>query len=131
MSLGPPVFEGRNLLPPILPSVEDSISESHLKQFPTSTSGQLNQNFESASTEENIEKDCIVGPDPDAPLESKVLSGIHVRTLEHNSVVCCVCFSNDGKRLATGSKKKSYLFDLATGDELKFVQLFDCLILSK
>jgi general transcriptional corepressor TUP1 len=38
--------------------------------------------------------------------------------LEHQSVVCCVKFSKDGKKLATGSNKAAQIFDVETGKKL-------------
>lgn len=36
-------------------------------------------------------------------------------TLQHDSVVCCVRYSSDGKFLATGSNRSARIFDAATG----------------
>ena len=36
-------------------------------------------------------------------------------TLEHDSVVCCVRFSNDGRYIATGCNKTAVLYDAVTG----------------
>ncbi|KAJ1933222.1 general transcription repressor [Linderina macrospora] len=36
-------------------------------------------------------------------------------TLEHNSVVCCVKFSNDGKLLATGCNRTTQIWNMSTG----------------
>eukprot|EP01080_Neovahlkampfia_damariscottae_P003474 gene3474-6123_t len=38
--------------------------------------------------------------------------------LEHQSVVCCVKFSKDGKKIATGSNKAAQIFDVETGEKL-------------
>ena len=39
-------------------------------------------------------------------------------TLEHDSVVCCVRFSNDGRYIATGCNKTAVLYDAATGKRI-------------
>ncbi|KAI8319561.1 WD40 repeat-like protein [Martensiomyces pterosporus] len=39
----------------------------------------------------------------------------NLSTLEHNSVVCCVKFSNDGKLLATGCNRTTQIWSVATG----------------
>jgi len=38
--------------------------------------------------------------------------------LEHNSVVCCVRYSNDGKYLATGCNRKAQIFSVETGEKV-------------
>jgi len=38
--------------------------------------------------------------------------------LEHNSVVCCVKYSNDGKYLATGCNRKAQIFSVETGEKV-------------
>ncbi len=40
-------------------------------------------------------------------------------TLEHDSVVCCVRFSNDGRYVATGCNKTAVLYDAATGERAR------------
>jgi hypothetical protein len=40
---------------------------------------------------------------------------------EHQSVVCCVKFSPDGTKLATGSNKSAQIFDTATGRRTQYV----------
>jgi len=39
-------------------------------------------------------------------------------TLEHDSVVCCVRFSNDGRYIATGCNKTAVLYDAVTGKRI-------------
>jgi len=46
-----------------------------------------------------------------------------VHNLSHNSVVCCVRFSRDGRFVATGCNRSAQIFDVETGQ--KVVQLQD------
>ncbi|RPA78251.1 WD40 repeat-like protein [Ascobolus immersus RN42] len=45
-----------------------------------------------------------------------------VHTLDHNSVVCCVRFSNDGKYVATGCNRTAQIFDVKTGQKVAYLQ---------
>ncbi|PWW80389.1 WD40 repeat-like protein [Tuber magnatum] len=45
-----------------------------------------------------------------------------VHTLEHNSVVCCVRFSQDGKWVATGCNRSAQIFDVKTGGMVSRLQ---------
>lgn len=45
-----------------------------------------------------------------------------VHTLEHNSVVCCVRFSQDGKYVATGCNRSAQIFDVKTGTKVSHLQ---------
>ena len=47
-------------------------------------------------------------------------------TFEHSSVVCCVTFSKDGKYLATGCNRKSFIFNASTGEKLQLLFSFSC-----
>ncbi|KAG6268172.1 transcriptional regulatory protein rco1 [Claviceps purpurea] len=49
------------------------------------------------------------------PDVKRVLDVELVRTLDHNSVVCCVRYSHDGKYIATGSNKLAQIFDAHDG----------------
>jgi glucose repression regulatory protein TUP1 len=42
-----------------------------------------------------------------------------MHNLDHQSVVCCVRFSHDGKYLATGSNKLAQIFDVTTGQKVR------------
>lgn len=57
---------------------------------------------------------------PDVP---RALDIELVHHLAHDSVVCCVRFSSDGKYVATGSNRSAQIFDVATGRQLH--QLMD------
>ncbi|KAI9292168.1 WD40 repeat-like protein [Neoconidiobolus thromboides FSU 785] len=52
------------------------------------------------------------------PKIPKVLNVELVSTLDHNSVVCCVRFSNDGKYLATGCNRTAQIYDVATSQKI-------------
>lgn len=46
-----------------------------------------------------------------------------VHHLTHESVVCCVRFSHDGKYVATGSNRSAQIFEVASGSQVS--QLID------
>jgi glucose repression regulatory protein TUP1 len=48
----------------------------------------------------------------------RVLDVDLVHTLQHDSVVCCVRFSVDGKFVATGCNKSAQIYDVATGEKV-------------
>jgi glucose repression regulatory protein TUP1 len=45
-----------------------------------------------------------------------------VHTLQHESVVCCVRFSHDGKYVATGCNRSAQIFDVTTGQKVCVLQ---------
>lgn len=45
-----------------------------------------------------------------------------VHTLQHQSVVCCVRFSHDGKYVATGCNRSAQIYDVQTGEKLCILQ---------
>ncbi|KAI9661627.1 MAG: general transcription repressor [Bathelium mastoideum] len=45
-----------------------------------------------------------------------------VHNLPHNSVVCCVRFSNDGRLVATGCNRSAQIFDVDTGTQVAHLQ---------
>ncbi|EWC45599.1 hypothetical protein DRE_05457 [Drechslerella stenobrocha 248] len=65
------------------------------------------------------DSDWFVYPNPRVP---HVLNVDLVHTLEHNSVVCCVRFSHDGKYLATGCNRSAQIFDVGTGQKVTILQ---------
>jgi general transcriptional corepressor TUP1 len=52
----------------------------------------------------------------------RVLDVDLVHTLQHESVVCCVRFSADGKYVATGCNRSAQIFDVQTGEKLCVLQ---------
>ncbi|KAI1906202.1 general transcription repressor [Ophidiomyces ophidiicola] len=52
----------------------------------------------------------------------RVLDVELVHTLSHNSVVCCVKFSSDGKYVATGCNRSAQIFDVASGQLVTTLQ---------
>ncbi|KAG9243804.1 WD40-repeat-containing domain protein [Calycina marina] len=45
-----------------------------------------------------------------------------LHTLQHESVVCCVRFSHDGKYVATGCNRSAQIFDVITGQKICILQ---------
>ncbi|KAK4138230.1 WD40 repeat-like protein [Trichocladium antarcticum] len=52
----------------------------------------------------------------------RVLDVDLVHTLQHESVVCCVRFSHDGKYVATGCNRSAQIYDVATGEKVCVLQ---------
>ena len=48
----------------------------------------------------------------------RVLDVDLVHSLQHDSVVCCVRFSHDGKYVATGCNRSAQIFDVHTGEKV-------------
>lgn len=56
------------------------------------------------------------------PEVRRVLDVELVHHLVHDSVVCCVRFSRDGKYVATGCNHSTQIFDVATGQNVAILQ---------
>ncbi|KZF21277.1 WD40 repeat-like protein [Xylona heveae TC161] len=56
------------------------------------------------------------------PRIPRVLDVDLVHTLSHESVVCCVRFSHDGKYVATGCNRSAQIFDVTTGKLVSHLQ---------
>lgn len=56
---------------------------------------------------------------PDVP---RVLDVSLIHNLVHESVVCCVRFSIDGRYVATGCNRSAQIFDVATGQQVSILQ---------
>ncbi|KLU87420.1 hypothetical protein MAPG_06420 [Magnaporthiopsis poae ATCC 64411] len=63
--------------------------------------------------------DWFVIFNPNVP---RILDVDLLHTLQHESVVCCVRFSADGKYVATGCNRSAQIFDVATGDKICVLQ---------
>lgn len=56
------------------------------------------------------------------PQVPRVLDVDLLHTLQHDSVVCCVRFSHDGKFVATGCNRSAQIFDVTTGEKVCILQ---------
>jgi len=56
------------------------------------------------------------------PRVQRVLDVDLVHNLPHESVVCCVRFSHDGKYVATGCNRSAQIFDVTTGNQVSYLQ---------
>ena len=56
------------------------------------------------------------------PRVQRVLDVDLVHNLLHESVVCCVRFSHDGKYVATGCNRSAQIFDVNTGNQVSYLQ---------
>ncbi|KAI9797738.1 MAG: general transcription repressor [Candelina submexicana] len=56
------------------------------------------------------------------PMLQRTLDVDLVHTLPHDSVVCCVRFSHDGKFVATGCNRAAQIFDVRTGKAVCLLQ---------
>lgn len=52
------------------------------------------------------------------PQVQRVLDVDLIHSLQHDSVVCCVRFSQDGKYVATGCNRSAQIFDVTTGEKV-------------
>jgi len=65
-----------------------------------------------------IQEPSITKSQESIPLQSKVDISLAYE-LDHNSVVCCVKYSPDGKYLATGSNRKAQIYSVETGEKIR------------
>ena len=56
------------------------------------------------------------------PNVRRVLDVDIVHTLLHESVVCCVRFSRDGRYVATGCNRSAQIFEVSTGNQVTKLQ---------
>src|SRR5690606_1889618 len=64
------------------------------------------------------ESDWMIRVNKEVEVEKKLNIDLDV-DLNHDSVVCCVKFSLDGKYIATGCNKKAQIFDVIKGTKIK------------
>lgn len=69
--------------------------------------------------QKKIEQDWFAVFNPEVP---RVLDVELVHTLQHESVVCCVRFSFDGKYVATGCNRSAQIYDIVTGQKICVLQ---------
>ncbi|KAI8063171.1 WD40-repeat-containing domain protein [Gongronella butleri] len=95
-------------------SARSSTSSSAMTKSPTSHSTALaDMDPENVPPNMKIEgKDWFVIFNPRT---SRQLNVNLVHTLDHHSVVCCVKFSQDGRYLATGCNRTTFIYEVATG----------------
>ncbi|KAI8099356.1 WD40-repeat-containing domain protein [Halteromyces radiatus] len=56
------------------------------------------------------------------PKANRYLTVDLVHTLDHSSVVCCVKFSQDGRYMATGCNRSTFIYDVATAQRICVLQ---------
>jgi general transcriptional corepressor TUP1 len=69
--------------------------------------------------QKKVESDWFAIFNPEVP---RVLDVDLLHTLQHESVVCCVRFSHDGKYVATGCNRSAQIFDIMTGQKICILQ---------
>ncbi|KAF8859675.1 WD40 repeat-like protein [Acephala macrosclerotiorum] len=69
--------------------------------------------------QKKVEADWFAIFNPEVP---RVLDVDLVHTLQHESVVCCVRFSHDGKYVATGCNRSAQIFDVVSGQKVCVLQ---------
>ncbi|RDL35307.1 WD40 repeat-like protein [Venustampulla echinocandica] len=69
--------------------------------------------------QKKVDADWFAIFNPEVP---RVLDVDLVHTLQHESVVCCVRFSHDGKHVATGCNRSAQIFDVITGQKVCVLQ---------
>ncbi|KAF2076368.1 hypothetical protein CYY_002325 [Polysphondylium violaceum] len=84
---------------------------------------QQQQQIQSQQNEMEIDerKDNNGGPDWLVGYNPNVQTNLNIdllHNLQHNSVVCCVNFSNDGKYLATGCNRSAQIYDVDSGKKV-------------
>eukprot|EP01133_Synstelium_polycarpum_P005645 gene5645-6515_t len=95
----------RNTPTPIMPD------KAPRRQRSNSGEGDMGEMDENGKEDKNG-ADWLVGYNPNVQTNLNIDL---MHTLNHNSVVCCVKFSNDGKYLATGCNRSAQIYEVDTG----------------
>jgi len=106
-------------------SRDDESTAMQLSNFRTPTRQQSQPphggpSIKTGSGRPDEDEDWIVGFNPSVQTNLDIELA---HNFQHDSVVCCVNFSHDGRYLATGSNKKTQIFEVATGER---AFTFDC-----
>jgi glucose repression regulatory protein TUP1 len=114
---GPSNYTSQHISPPS--GSNASTAQSIPKSQPTSQPTAVRRTPVEMETETNTIKhesgDWSVSFNPRT---KQVLNVRLVHTLQHDTVVCCVNFSHDGKYLATGCNRTAQIFSVATGQRV-------------
>ncbi|KAI9741881.1 MAG: general transcription repressor [Cirrosporium novae-zelandiae] len=127
---GPPGPPGPQTPQQTQPSYVDATASPHVVRPPTSNEhhpsvpnfGNKLADYDLEALEPFYKKE---GADWHAvfnPQYARVLDIDLVHTLAHESVVCCVRFSYDGKFVATGCNFSAQIFDVRTGNKVAILQ---------
>ncbi|GAA5887470.1 hypothetical protein JCM16303_003427 [Sporobolomyces ruberrimus] len=109
--------------PPPPPPPPPPNSSKPEEQKPLTTTSVEVTNFDPETAPKDLKKEGSDWMTMFNPNVKRVLDVGLVHTLVHDSVVCCVRFSPDGKILATGCNRNTTLYDTKTGAKISV--LFD------
>lgn len=105
-NLGPQSHDPRSGPPPYhVANVGNALAELDLERLPDS--------------QKKVDGDWFAIFNPRVP---RILDVDLLHTLQHESVVCCVRFSADGKYVATGCNRSAQIFDVVTGQKVCVLQ---------
>lgn len=93
------------------------------EKLPTEVAAAASSSFDPETAPKDLKKEGSDWMTMFNPNVKRVLDVGLVHTLVHDSVVCCVRFSPDGKVLATGCNRNTTLYDTKTG--ARIATLFD------
>jgi len=117
-TLEEPFYPGTKQFLPLAPAdkkqhTETPQPESEDKSKPSNgEKGKITERFQ---PESEPGSDWIVGYNPSIQTNLNVDL---MHSFDHNSVVCCVKFSHDGKYLASGCNKSAQIYDVETGEKI-------------
>lgn len=95
-----------------LPSAENKMA-SHLKEIPEFLMKNERSIVQLNNKKQKSDYHVLYNPDVNMDMNIEL-----IHTLEHLSVVCCVCFSKDGSLIATGCNELTQVFNVETGELL-------------